>query len=196
MIRYDIDVLPIDAWKFFKETNDTRVSKSTAPFATIFKSRRVTRIRWKMKFLQEEAGVEPTALKIMAGVILLAIGLGIGVAVYRTVGTGVSGQLSFSVDVQANEVILGIPDNGENSTDVQVSVDRILDYNKVVTLSYSPSIDNVNITFNPPNGTPNFGSTMTIKVDNTAIPENITITVQGSDADGLQKTDTFILRIV
>jgi hypothetical protein len=149
-----------------------------------------------MKFLQEEAGVEPTALKIMAGVILLAIGLGIGVAVYRTVGTGVSGQLSFSVDVQANEVILGIPDNGENSTDVQVSVDRILDYNKVVTLSYSPSIDNVNITFNPPNGTPNFGSTMTIKVDNTAIPENITITVQGSDADGLQKTDTFILRIV
>jgi hypothetical protein len=149
-----------------------------------------------MRFLQEEAGVEPTALKIMAGVILLAIGLGIGVAVYRSVGTGVTGQLSFSVNVTASEVNLGIPGNGENSTSVQVSVDKILDYNKVVTLSYSPSIDNVNITFNPSSGTPNFGSTMTIRINENTSPENVTITIKGSDADGLEKTGTFVLRIL
>ena len=49
-----------------------------------------------MRFLREEAGVEPTALKIMAGVILLAIGLGIGVAVYKTVGSSVT---AMKVDV-------------------------------------------------------------------------------------------------
>jgi hypothetical protein len=149
-----------------------------------------------MTFLQEEAGVEPTALKIMAGVILLAIGLGIGVAVYRSVGTGVTGQLSFSVNVTASEVTLRIPDNGDNSTTVQVSIDKILDYNKAVTLSYSPSISNLSITFNPSSGTPNFGSTMTIRINENTSPENVTITVNGSDADGLEKTGTFVLRIL
>ena len=149
-----------------------------------------------MTFLQEEAGVEPTALKIMAGVILLAIGLGIGVAVYRSVGTGVTGQLSFSVNVTASEVTLRIPDNGDNSTTVQVSIDKILDYNKAVTLSYSPSISNLSITFNPSSGTPNFGSTMTIRINENTSPENVTITVKGSDADGLEKTGTFVLRIL
>ncbi len=147
------------------------------------------------RILKDVAGVEPTAMKIMAGVILLAIGLGIGVAVYRSVGKGVTGQLSFTVDVGSNEVTLGKPATGENSTTVQVSVDRILDYNKAVTLSYSPSRAGVTITFNPSSGTPNFGSTMTIRVDNTAALENVTITVKGSDADGLEKTDTFVLRI-
>jgi hypothetical protein len=149
-----------------------------------------------MRFLREEAGVEPTALKIMAGVILLAIGLGIGVAVYRSVGTGVTGQLSFSVNVTASEVTLRIPDNGDNSTTVQVSIDKILDYNKAVTLSYSPSISNLSITFNPSSGTPNFGSTMTIRINENTSPENVTITVKGSDADGLEKTGTFVLRIL
>ena len=155
------------------------------------------------RILKDEAGVEPTAMKIMAGVILLAIGLGIGVAVYRLVGNdvrlvgnGVTGQLSFSVDVEENEVTLGKPDTGEHSITVKVSVDNILDYNKVVTLSYSPSRAGVSITFNPSSGTPTFRPDMTVRVDHTATPETVTITVKGSDADGLEKTDTFVLRIV
>jgi hypothetical protein len=93
-------------------------------------------------------------------------------------------------------VTLRIPDNGDNSTTVQVSIDKILDYNKAVTLSYSPSISNLSITFNPSSGTPNFGSTMTIRINENTSPENVTITVKGSDADGLEKTGTFVLRIL
>ncbi len=135
-------------------------------------------------------------MKIMAGVILLAVGLSIGVAVYRWAGKGIEEQLSFSVDVDANEVVIGKPATGDNSQTVQVNVEKILGgYNQTVTLSYSPSRAGVTVTFNPSSGTPNFGSTMTIKVDSTATPENVTITVKGSGADDLEKSDTFVLRI-
>lgn len=145
---------------------------------------------------KDEVGVEPTVMKIMAGIILLAVGLGIGVAVYRWAGRGIEEQLSFSVDVDANEVVIGKPATGDNSKTIQVNVEKILGgYNETITLSYSPSRAGVTITFNPSSGAPNFGSTMTIKVDSTATPENVTITAKGSGADGLEKSDTFVLRI-
>ncbi|MFQ6129822.1 MAG: hypothetical protein ACE5OT_03315 [Candidatus Hadarchaeaceae archaeon] len=146
--------------------------------------------------MKDEAGVEPTVMKIMAGIILLAVGLGIGVAVYRWAGKSIEEQLSFTVNVDANEVIIGKPATGDNSKTVQVNVEKILGgYNETVTLSYSPSRAGVTITFNPSSGVPNFGSTMTIIIDSTATPENVTITVKGSGADDLEKSDTFVLRI-
>jgi len=148
-------------------------------------------------FLKDEAGVEPTVMKIMAGIILLAVGLGIGVAVYQSAGRGITEQLSFRVDVGADEVVIGKPATTDNSKDIQVNVEEILgDYDKTVTLRYSQLPTGVNITFNPPSDTPNFGSTMTVKVDNTATLENVTITVKGTGADGLVKSDTFVLRIL
>ena len=145
---------------------------------------------------KDEVGVEPTVMKIMAGIILLAVGLGIGVAVYRWAGRGIEEQLSFSVDVDANEVVIGKPATGDNSKSIQVNIEKILGgYDKTVTLSYSPSRAGVTITFNPSSGVPNFGSTMMVKVDSTATPENVTITVKGSGADDLEKSDTFVLRI-
>ena len=146
--------------------------------------------------MKNEAGVEPTVMKIMAGIILLAVGLGIGVTVYRWAGRGIEEQLSFSVDVDANEVVIEKPATGDSSKIIQVSVEKILGgYDEIVALSYSPSRAGVTITFNPSSGTPNFGSTMTVKVDSTATPEDVTITVKGSGADGLEKSDTFVLRI-
>lgn len=148
------------------------------------------------ELLKNEAGVEPTVMKIMAGIILLAVGLGIGVTVYRWAGRGIEEQLSFSVDVNANEVVIEKPATGDSSKIIQVSVEKILGgYDEIVALSYSPSRAGVTITFNPSSGTPNFGSTMTVKVDSTATPEDVTITVKGSGADGLEKSDTFVLRI-
>ncbi|MBE0447837.1 MAG: hypothetical protein IBX64_07015 [Actinobacteria bacterium] len=146
--------------------------------------------------LEDETGVEPIVMKLMAGIILFAIGLGIGVTIYLRAGSSAEEALSFSVNVGADEVVMGRPATGENSKTVQVSIERILgDYNKTVTLSYSPSLTGVAITFNPPDGTPDFGSTMTIKVYSNATPENVTITVKGTGADGSAKSDKFVLRI-
>jgi len=39
------------------------------------------------KLLKEEAGVEPIVMKLLAAVVLLAIGLSIGVALYKRAGS-------------------------------------------------------------------------------------------------------------
>lgn len=38
------------------------------------------------RLFREEAGVEPIVMKLLAAVVLLAIGLGIGVALYKRAG--------------------------------------------------------------------------------------------------------------
>ena len=38
------------------------------------------------KLLRDEAGVEPIVMKLLAAVVLLALGLSIGVALYRRAG--------------------------------------------------------------------------------------------------------------
>ncbi len=142
-----------------------------------------------MKFLQEEAGVEPTALKIMAGIILLAIGLGIGVAVYRSVGKAMP---SFSIDLLPTSATA---DNGEN-VGVQVTVGRLLDYNKVVTLSASfDSVYVENVNFSPNNGAVPFSATMTIHVKAAATSGTTTITVRGTGTDGVTASAAFDLTI-
>ena len=149
----------------------------------------------KSRFLADERGVEPTALVIMAGVILLAIGLSIGVAVYKRAGGGVTSQLSFSVTLSPSSATIGRPMNGENTKNVQVSVEKILDYSSVVTLNYSGNPTGVTVTFSSSSGTLNFYSTMTVHVDNTAALGTSTITVRGTGADGTEQTAPFELTV-
>jgi len=102
--------------------------------------------------LQEEVGVEPTALKIMAGVILLAIGLGIGVAVFKTVGSSVT-AMKVTVSLYPTETTIGKP-NGDNiNTDnIQVSIELMMGTAETVTLDVTgkPSGVDVNFSSLPP----------------------------------------------
>ena len=149
----------------------------------------------KNRFLADERGVEPTALKIMAGVIMLAIGLSIGVAVYKRAGGATPGMLSFSVTLSPSATI-GRPTSGENTKDVSVSVQKILDYSSTVTLSYSGNPSGVTVTFAPSSGTPNFYSTMTVHVDNTTtFAGTTTITIRATGADGTEQTGSFELTV-
>ena len=142
----------------------------------------------KLNFLKEEAGVEPTALKIMAGVILLAIGLGIGVVVYRSVSKAMP---SFSIDLLPTSATA---DNGEN-VGVQVTVGRLLDYDKVVTLSASfDSVYVENVNFSPNNVAVPFSATMTIHVKATT-SGTTTITVRGTGTDSVTASAAFDLTI-
>jgi len=143
----------------------------------------------KNKFLADERGVEPTAMKIMAGVILLAIGLGIGVAVYRSVTKAVP---CFSVDLSPT----GATASPGDDKNVQVTVGRLLDYDKVVTLNASYDSAYVeNVSFSPASSTPNFTSTMTIRVKATASVGKTTVTVRGTGADGSSASAAYELTV-
>ena len=147
------------------------------------------------RLLKDEVGVEPTVMKIMAGIILLAIGLGIGAALYQQAGKGAEEALSFSVNVSPTNATIGKPTTDENTTTAQVTVQPVLGYNKQVTFSATGMATGVNVSFSPQSGTPEFGSTMTISVDNTAELGTITITIRGTGADDTEKTATFELTV-
>ena len=146
--------------------------------------------------LEDEAGVEPTVMKIMAGVILLAVGLSIGVALYQQVGIGAQETLSFSVNVSPTSATIGRPTTGENTITAQVTVQPVLGYNKQVALSATGMPTGVNLSFSPQSGTPEFGSTMTISVDDNAELGTTTITIRGTGEDDTTKSTTFELTIV
>ncbi len=145
--------------------------------------------------LEDEAGVEPIVMKIMAGIILLAVGLGIGVALYQQAGMGAEQTLSFSVNVSPTNTTIGKPTTSENTITAQVTVQPVLGYDKEVTLSATGMPKGVSISFSPQSSTPEFGSTMTISVDNTAEPGTTTITIRGTGEDDTTKSATFELTI-
>lgn len=146
--------------------------------------------------LEDEAGVEPIVMKIMAGIILLAVGLGIGVALYQQVGMGAEQTLSFSVNVSPTSATIGRPTTSENAITPQVTVQPVLGYDKQVTLSATGLPTGVSVSFSPQSSTPEFGSTMTISVDNTADLGTITITIRGTGEDDTTNSTTFRLTIV
>ncbi|MBA7501811.1 hypothetical protein ES706_00386 [subsurface metagenome] len=145
--------------------------------------------------LEDEAGVEPIVMKIMAGIILLAVGLGIGVALYQQAGMGAQEALSFSVNVSPTSATIGIP-TSEDTINAQVTVQPVLGYDKQVTLSATGMPTGVSVSFSPQSSTPEFGSTMTISVDNNADLGTITITIRGTGEDDTEKSTTFELTIV
>ncbi len=146
--------------------------------------------------LEDEAGVEPIVMKIMAGIILLAVGLSIGVALYQQAGIGAQEALSFSVNVSPTSATIGKPTTSENTITAQVTVQSVLGYNKEVMLSATGMPTGVSVSFSPQSNTPEFGSTMTISVENTAEPGAITITIRGTGEDDTTKSTTFRLTIV
>lgn len=146
--------------------------------------------------LEDEAGVEPIVMKIMAGIILLAVGLGIGVALYQQAGMGAEQTLSFSVNVLPTSATIGRPTTSENTITAQVTIQPVLGYDKQVTLSATGMPTGVNVSFSPQSSTPEFGSTMTISVDDTAELGTTTITIRGTGEDDTTKSTTFELTIV
>ena len=139
-----------------------------------------------------QRGVEPLALQIFAGIILLVIGLGIAYGIYVWAGKGATGLLSFSVIVSPTS---GTENRGGNFT-VSVSVQRIGSYDKTVTLTATGVPDNVTYSFSPSSGVPAFGSTMTITVGSTATVGKTTITIKATGPDAVEQTATFELTVV
>ncbi len=137
----------------------------------------------------DERGVEPLAMKLFAGIVLLVIGLGIAYGVYGWASKGARQLLSFSVSIEGQtsySLVVGIPDSGENEVNLEVSVEEIGDYDQTVTLSASGTPSGVSVGFSPASGDPPFGSTLIIRVDNTALSGPTTITIKATGADGTE----------
>ncbi|MEW6592887.1 MAG: hypothetical protein AB1305_04330 [Candidatus Hadarchaeota archaeon] len=134
----------------------------------------------------DQKGVEPLAMKIFAGIVLLVIGIGVGYGVYTWAGKGTTSLLSFNVYLDGQSTLaatLGRPASGENTRTITVTVESISTYDKSVSLSYTGAPTGVNISFSTSSDKPNFGSTMTVRVDNTAGLGTSTITIRGTSTD-------------
>jgi aminopeptidase S len=148
------------------------------------------------KGLREERGVEPLAMQIFAGIILLVIGLGIGYAVFTWAGKGTQQALSFSVSVSPNSTTIVIPATGDNTKNLNVTVNRIGAYDKTVTLIATGQPTGVTVSFSPASGIPGFGSTMTVEVDNRATSGTTTLTIKATGTDGVEQVATLELTLV
>lgn len=141
--------------------------------------------------LEDETGVEPIVMKLMAGIILFAIGLGIGVTIYLRAGSSAERTLSFNVSVSPTSATVG----GDGNTTANVIVQEIFGYNKQVTLTASYDLTYVeNVIFSPQNGIPSFTSTVTIIAKGVTTP-GTTITIYATGADGTKKAASFELTI-
>jgi len=139
----------------------------------------------------DERGVEPLAMKILAGVILLTVGLGIGFAVYGRIGKSVEHMLAFTVNVEGQSeysLALGIPTSGENSAVLTVNVEEISPYDKTVSLTYTGAPAGVSLQFSPASGEPSFSSSLTVRVGASAQAGTHTITIRARSEDGAEKT--------
>lgn len=139
-----------------------------------------------MRILKDEAGVEPTAMKIMVGVILLAIGLGIGVAVYKTVGVAVT-AMKCDVTPAKSGTTIGRPASGENTDNIRVDITLLMGTAETATLEATGWPSGVTVTFSPPSGKPTFYSTMTVRVSSTVAGADLrkhTLTISAKDGKG------------
>ena len=142
----------------------------------------------------DEAGVEPLVMKLLAGIIFFGIALGIGIPLYMRLGAGIS-AVSFGVSVSPSSVTIGKPVSLENSKTVSVSVKPIAGYEKQVTLSASGVPSGVSISFSPQSGKPEFYSTATVRVDNSATPKTTAITIRAVGEDGTEGACSLTLEI-
>lgn len=147
----------------------------------------------------DETGVEPLAMKILAGMILLTVGLGIGFAIYTKVGRGIEHMLSFTVKIEGqpeHNLTLGVPSSGDNSAIVSVRVEEITPYDKMVYLSYSGAPTNVSLQFSPPSGEPTFSSSLTLRVSPGAPRGTHSITIRAVGEDGAEQTATLRITLI
>jgi len=144
----------------------------------------------------DNKGVEPLAMQIFAGIVLLVIGLGIGYAVYSWAGKGASSMLSFNVTLDTQSITIGRPVGEENSTTVNMTVASFGGtYDKTVSLSATGQPTGVTVSFSPTSGKPEFSSIITVHVDNTAALGTSAITIRGTSDDSTEKTAALTLTV-
>lgn len=140
------------------------------------------------RFHTDESGVEPTVMKILVGVILVGIGLGVGIPLYLHFGGAAESYLNYSLSINPSE---GTIDNGSSDT-ATVSVESLAGYSKTVALTAHGVPDNVTVLFNEQSSytdTPPYDVTMKITVGSTASSGGpYTITIKGTSEDGTKKT--------
>ncbi|MEM3519378.1 MAG: hypothetical protein QW179_02265 [Candidatus Hadarchaeales archaeon] len=138
----------------------------------------------------DERGVEPLAMKIFAGIVLLIIGLGIGYAVYSWAGGYAS---SLKCEIILSESSKSVSRGG--SATINVTVNYIMGTKENVTLQATGAPSGVNLSFNPPMGEPTFYSTLIITVDNTASPGSSTLTISAMGSKGQAGSTSLALTI-
>jgi len=144
----------------------------------------------------DNKGVEPLAMQIFAGIVLLVIGLGIGYAVYTWAGKGASSMLAFNVTLDTQSIAISRPASGDNSRTFNVTVDSFGGtYDKTVSLSATGQPTGVTVGFSPTSGKPSFSSVITVEVDNTAALGISAITIRGTSEDSTEKTATLNLTV-
>lgn len=141
--------------------------------------------------LHDERGVEPTVMKILVGIILVSIGLGIGVTMYQRIGSNINRQLNYSVTVSPSSDTI----KKGNTKTADVTVSTNVGFDEQVTLTPTGVPTGVTISFHPSAGTPTFGSSMQITVNENAPTIVQTITINGETDTGGKKTATFELTI-
>jgi len=127
----------------------------------------------------DERGVEPLAMQIFAGIVLLVIGLGIGYTVYMWAG-GWATAIKCNVSLDKPSTTIRI---GENET-IRVNISIAMGTAENVTLYATGEPGNVSVTFNPPRSEPPFYSNMTVTVSDGAIPDNYVLTILAKDRKG------------
>ncbi len=142
----------------------------------------------------EKIGIEPLALKLLVGVLLTAVGLGLALTLYQRAGKSIEHVFSFDLSLEPESWELSHPEV-ENSLSVRVTVQAIGDYDKNVSLSVDQIPAGIKVTFSPPSGKPTFYSTMTLTVSSIVQPGEYVLTVRGKGVDGAEKTAPFTLRV-
>ena len=131
------------------------------------------------KGLRDERGVEPLAMKIFAGIVLLVIGIGIGYGVYMWAGGWVT-AIKCNVSLEKSSTTISI---GNNDT-IRVNISIAMGTAEIVTLDATGEPDNVSVTFNPSSGEPPFYSNMTVTVSSGATASNYVLTILVKDSKG------------
>lgn len=145
-------------------------------------------------FIHEERGVEPTVMKILVGVILVTIGLGIGVTMYRRIGGQTQDILSYSVSVEPSQGTIELG----NSDTATVHVETQTGYAKNVTLTSSGAPNGVTVIYNGQSSytaSCPYSVTMELTVKSSANPGTYTITVKGTSSEDIIREDSFTLKI-
>ncbi len=140
----------------------------------------------------DRRGIEPLAMKLLAGIILLAAGLGFGITLYKRAGKAME-RLGVQLSLEPSSWTLRRPDN-ENSLTVLVRVEPLLDFHETVTLSVEGKPAGVSASFSMPSGTPPFYSNLSLTVTTQAAPGNYVLTVK-AEGGGALATQPFQLTI-
>jgi len=127
----------------------------------------------------DQRGVEPLAMQIFAGIVLLVIGLGIGYAVYSWAGGYAT---ALKCNITFNKLSSTITKPGSDT--IQTTVEYTMGTKADATLSATGEPTGVSVIFQPITDEPTFYSNMTVTVDNTALAGSYVLTITAKDNSG------------